>query len=126
MGDISKNLNRSEMACKCGCGFNACDIRLVEVFQKCCDHFATETKQHSVLAAINSGCRCAEHNAKEGGAKDSAHVKGTAMDFWIKGVHPDAVAVYLDRTYPDRFGIGQYNGRTHLDIRATKARWDNR
>jgi len=114
------------MACKCGCGFNACDIRLVEAFQDCCDHFAVQTKQEKVLAAINSGCRCAEHNIKQGGSKASAHVKGTAMDFWIKGVPADDVYDYLDKKYPDRFGIGRYNGRTHLDVRATKARWDNR
>jgi hypothetical protein len=29
MGDVSKNLSRSEMACNCGCGFDACDIELV-------------------------------------------------------------------------------------------------
>jgi hypothetical protein len=41
-------------------------------------------------------------------------------------VHDDKVADYLEEKYPDKYGIGRYIGRTHLDIRKTKARWDNR
>ena len=92
MGDLSKNLSRSEMACNCGCGFDAVDVELLFVFQTACDDFAEKLGVEKVVAGINSGCRCEAHNAKEGGAKSSQHVKGKAMDFWIRDVHADDVA----------------------------------
>jgi hypothetical protein len=49
------------------------------------------------------------------------------MDFWIKDVHADDVADYLESKYPSKYGIGRYVGRTHVDVRSDKAyRWDYR
>ena len=43
---------------------------------------------------INSGYRCAAHNAspKVGGSPSSHHVKGMAADIRIQGITPEEVA----------------------------------
>ena len=38
-----------------------------------------------------SVCRCRDHNAEVGGAVDSQHVYGRAMDFKMNGVSPEAI-----------------------------------
>jgi uncharacterized protein YcbK (DUF882 family) len=70
--------------------------------------------------------RCAKHNAAEGGAPASQHLLAKAADVKVSGIHADSVADYLEETYPDRYGIGRYNDRTHIDVRSTRARWDKR
>lgn len=112
--------SRKEFACSCGCGFAACDAELLDVLSDARNYFLSKP------VTINSGCRCEAHNKKEGGAPGSKHVKGIAADFVIAGVHADIVYNYLDEKYPDKYGIGRYDGRTHIDVRPEKARWDNR
>ena len=34
MGDLTKNFNRFEFACKCGCGFDDIDLKVVQALQK--------------------------------------------------------------------------------------------
>lgn len=116
---LSANFYRDEFECKCGCGFDTVDAELVQVLQDVRDEF-----DESIL--ITSGCRCPKHNAKEGGATTSMHLTGKAADFVVKGIHADLVADYLESLYPDRYGIGRYSGRCHIDVRAKKARWDKR
>lgn len=120
MGDLSLNFNRKEFACKCGCGFDTVDHGLVVILEDVRRHFEKPIK-------INSGCRCRAHNEAEGGSNGSQHTKGRAVDFVVSGVNPDLVAVYLARVCFGRYGIGQYNGRTHVDSRTNgPARWDKR
>jgi len=115
------HFKRSEFACKCGCGFAAMDSELLEVLEDVRAHFNSPIK-------INSGCRCIEHNKAVGGSPNSMHTKGMACDFVVLnlGENQDAVADYLESKYPDKYGIGRYLGRTHVDVREGKARWDNR
>lgn len=126
MGDISKNLSRREFACQCGCGFDTVDFELAQVIQATADHFAKKEGLPRVSVFINSGCRCEKHNAAEGGSEGSKHKLGIAADYRIGDVTASDVADYLEKTYPDKYGIGRYNGRTHIDVRSGKARWDMR
>jgi hypothetical protein len=41
-------------------------------------------------------------------------------------VTSDDVAEWLERVFPNKYGIGRYKGRTHIDTRRGKARWDAR
>lgn len=116
---VSKYFKRKEFECSCGCGFDVVDTELLKVLEKVRIHFAKPI-------TITSGNRCVAHNRKIGGASKSKHIFGTACDFKVKNVHADIVADYLEEEYPDTFGIGRYKGRTHLDIRKSKARWDKR
>jgi uncharacterized protein YcbK (DUF882 family) len=72
---------------------------------------------------INSACRCEKHNAEVGGAEHSQHLKGRACDIVVQGIEPDKVAEYLEKRYPNQFGIGKYQSFTHIDSRNGPARW---
>lgn len=119
MGDISKHFSRREFECSCGCGFNVVDKELLEVLEDVREWFKKPVQ-------ITGGNRCQKHNIQVGGALKSMHVFGMACDFKVQGVHEDMIAEYLENTYPDRYGIGRYDGRTHVDVRDIIARWDNR
>lgn len=119
MGDLSKNFNRSEFACKCGCGYDTVDAELVVVLQDIADHFG-----ESVI--INSGCRCRAHNKAEGGGEFSQHLIARGADIDVVGVSPHDVQEYLLKKYKNKYGIGRYNSFTHIDTRGTMARWDLR
>lgn len=109
MGDLSKNLSRYEFDCKCGCGFDTVDVGLVYIVQAVRDHFGRPV-------TINSGCRCPEHNRREGGADKSQHLIGRAADIVVAGVSPADVADYCETMNPG--GIGRYAGFTHVDSRS--------
>lgn len=124
MGDISKNISRHEVACKCGCGYDTIDAETVSVVQDCCDHFADSLGVERVTLVINSGCRCDSHNNKVGGSKNSTHKKARAMDIKITPIQPEKVYEYLDKKYPGKYGIGKYETFTHIDTRSgAAARW---
>ena len=63
----------SEFACKCGCGKNDIDQRVIDMAEKL-------RVELGVPVRVNSGCRCEKHNAKVGGVKGSKHIKGLAAD----------------------------------------------
>ncbi len=116
MGDLSQNFNRSEFACKCGCGFATVDAELLEVLQ------IVRVKFESSVT-INSACRCDMHNKKVGGTKGSKHKKGIAADIVVSAIDQSYVYAYLIGAFPDKYGIGKYKSFTHIDVRADKARW---
>jgi uncharacterized protein YcbK (DUF882 family) len=139
VGDLTANLSRHEFACKCGCGFDIVDHQLAEILQSTADHFLSEFQTKGAIKAwitVNSGCRCPSHNLKEGGSKNSRHMLGNAADFKVKivfaggvkkQVDPTKVADYLDKKFPNQYGVGWYNGRTHFDSSSTgRRRWDCR
>ena len=116
MGDISTHFNRSEFACKCGCGFATVDVKLLSILE------AVRVKFDSPLT-INSACRCEIHNAKVGGAKGSKHKQGIAADIVVKGVSPNDVHAFLSDYLAGQHGLGKYNSFTHVDARVIPARW---
>lgn len=69
----TKNFKVSEFACKCGCGLMDIDQRVIDMAQTIRDALGVPVR-------VNSGCRCAKHNAKVGGVKNSNHTKGLAAD----------------------------------------------
>ena len=116
MGDISKNFNRSEFACKCGCGFDAVDKELLIVLEAVRVSFDKPVK-------INSACRCLPHNEAIGSNRNSQHVRAKAADIVVDGVEPDKVYKFLNDLFPDTYGIGKHSTFTHIDVRENKARW---
>lgn len=124
-----KGYTRSEYACKCGCGFDTVDYELDMVMDDIRQHF-------NQRVFINRGCSCVKHNDAiqleynphyVAGTSDSQHIYAKACDFRVENVHEDEVVKYLDYKYPDKYGIGRYNGRTHIDVKSGYARrWDKR
>lgn len=119
---------REEFACLCGCGFDVVDSELIDILEELRYEFGQPV-------IITGGNRCIAHNEnvqKDANPKykpyssKSQHIFGKAVDFKIKNIHEDKVADYLETTNTHRYGIGRYKGRTHLDVRETKARWDKR
>ena len=74
------HFKRSEFACRCGCGFDDEDLKVVEILEIIRRHFGDRP------VIVTSGCRCVKHNNKVGGIKGSMHLYGKACDFYIKGV----------------------------------------
>ena len=76
------------------------------------------------IIKINSGFRCAPHNAKVGGKPGSQHLYGKAADvetpfastLELKNA-AEAIAVFSNG------GIGLYPTWVHVDVRGVKARW---
>ena len=125
MGDLTANFNRKEFACKCGCGFATVDFDLLLALK-------TIRAKFKKPITINSSCRCLEHNEavqKEANinyvpySSKSKHMQGIAADIVVKDVHPNDVYRYVDKLYSDKYGIGKYNGFTHIDVIQKKARW---
>lgn len=117
MGDLSKDFSRSEFACPDGCGFDTVDTETLAVLQDVRDHFGRQVH-------IDSGCRCEKHNAKVGGVPNSQHKLGRAADIRVEGFPPESVHDYLDKKYPNKYGLGKYKTFTHIDTRSTgPARW---
>ena len=75
MAKDTKNFKVSEFACKCGCGYNVIDQRVIDMAQIIRDALG-------VPIHVNSGCRCEKHNASPtvGGVQGSFHTKGLAAD----------------------------------------------
>lgn len=121
---VTKNFNLNEFNSKCGRpmpeNIKKNIIELIHNLQVIRD----EVK---VPISITSGYRSPEHNAKVKGAKDSQHVKGTAVDFKVKGLKPKEVALIVERLIKEgkikQGGIGIYPSWVHYDIRGIKARW---
>lgn len=116
---LSKNFKSHEFKCKCGkCKITYIDSDLVDFVQMIRTHF-------DAPIIINSGYRCASHNAKVGGSSKSQHVLGTATDISVKGVNPAEVAKYAESI--GILGIGLYEGSdgnfVHIDTRQKKSFW---
>lgn len=116
MGDLSKHFNRSEFACKCGCGKDTVDYNLVFILEEIREAFNIPVK-------INSANRCESHNKAIGGAERSRHLISQAADIVIDGIPQEFVFNFIDLKYPDTLGLGAYKTFTHIDVRANKARW---
>lgn len=85
-----------------------------------------------VKVGINSGYRCNHHNMQVGGSIPSQHSFGRAADIvmyykfkgkWIS-IPESIIYNYLEAKYPDKYGLGAYTGRTHIDTASGgRRRW---
>lgn len=69
---------------------------------------------------ITSGYRSPDHNQSVGGAKQSYHMKGMAVDCVVQDMEPKDVYKHLTDW---QGGIGLYIAHLHLDIRPYRAAW---
>lgn len=113
---LSVNFTSDEFDCSGNgcCSETLVDVKLVEYLQNIRDHFG-------VAVSINSGYRCEKHNAAVGGASQSKHKYGQAVDIVVKGVAPLKVAQYAESI--GILGIGLYENFVHIDTRTTKSYW---
>lgn len=114
---LNPYFRRLEFECNCGtCSQDTVDAELLEVLTHLRIYFGTSVY-------INSGNRCIGYNKKIGGSPKSQHLFGKAADIRVKGHPPTEVYRYLEKEYPDTYGMGLYDTFVHIDVRASKARW---
>lgn len=75
---------------------------------------------------IYSGFRTPETNERVGGAKDSMHMHGRALDIALPRHLVPQAARLAEEFFGNHGGIGLYPTFLHIDDRHTKARWDMR
>ena len=113
---LSTNFKVKEFACSDGSDPIFIAPELVKVLQKIRDHFGKSV-------TITSAYRTPSRNKVVGGTTYSQHLYGVAADIKVKGISPKKVAQYAEKLLPNKGGIGTYSTFTHIDVRATKARW---
>ena len=116
---LAPNFRVSEFRSRCGDDTVLIDSRLPELFQRIRDHFGRPVN-------ITSAYRSPAHKAAVGGAQNSQHVLGTAADITINGVTPLEICQFAEWLMPSSGGIGVYQGFSHVDVRASRSRWDQR
>lgn len=108
MGDLTKNFSRSEIACRCGCGYDGITLRFTKILQE----------MRNLLGEpmiITSGCRCINYNRMIGGFKNSAHTRGLAVDIKCTNSYMRRRLILLAiRKGITRIGIGK--DFIHIDI----------
>ena len=114
MGDLSKHFSRKEFACRCGCGFDKVDPILVTALQQFRNAIKTSIR-------VQSGCRCAAHNAAVRGTKKSNHLTGKAAD--ISTSHNPTELGRLAAEFGWFNGIKVYAWGIHVDIRTGPRYW---
>lgn len=142
MGDLTKNLSRHELACRCGCGFDTVDFELANNLQQCVNHFESKLGT-SVRIDITGGNRCKIYNARlrelyrttngnQGAdtAVNSQHIYGRAADFKLftrnnnNQIPATLVYSYLDSEHGNEIALGRYINRCHTDTRTDAGqRW---
>lgn len=115
---ISKHFARSEFACRCGCGFDTVDIELITVLEDVREKFQTPV----IITGPN---RCTFYNSTiKGASGGSLHTYGKAADIQVRGIQPMEIYQYLDYKYQNKYGLGLYDNRVHIDVRSKRARWN--
>ena len=114
---LSANFKVREFACTDGSDPIFIDSDLVTLLQKIRTHFGK-------AVTITSAYRTPARNKAVGGETYSQHLYGKAADIKVKGIAPIAVATYAEKLLPNNGGVGTYSTFTHVDVRATKARWN--
>ncbi len=108
---LAPNFFRDEFACRCGCGFDAISLKLVDMLQDVRDEIGYPLK-------ITSACRCISHNESVGGILDSSHLPGDAVDInCFHSAHRMMLLPVLCRTFRR---IIVYETFIHVDIDPTK------
>jgi uncharacterized protein YcbK (DUF882 family) len=108
---ISPNFSEDEFRCKgkdcCG-GICLIDYELVFDLQKLRDFITQKTgKEHSII--VTSGYRCSKHNKEVGGRVNSAHIQGSAIDFYIEGLTLAQTWLFIEKVGTTNFtGMGSY------------------
>ena len=108
---VSRNFYTDELCCKC-CGVYKIEDELLQKLQQLRDLFGK-----SII--INSGYRCEDRNLAIGGAKNSKHLLGQAVDIACSNTS-DAFTLVRYAIEVGFKGIGVDKLFIHLDIRKDK------
>lgn len=127
--NISQHLTAKEVSCKCGCGYCSkpenfsCKTALAfeEIRRAVSEKIGKDTP-----IIISSGCRCPEHNYNIGGAVNSRHMHGDALDLVCpEGISYEDFYDICDKVIGNKGGVGKYLNKNivHIDTRGERKRW---
>lgn len=118
---LSANFKVKEFMCHDGSDKVLIDVELVSKLQDLRDYLGKPV-------TIVSGYRTDSYNKQCGGADNSYHLKGQAVDIYCSGVKSIVIALWAE--FNNLGGIGVYFNRSqefvHIDTRANKYRWVNK
>lgn len=117
---LTENFNLQEFEC------THPDHRHVKIDENLVHKLQKLRDMLGVPLRINSAYRCIERNKQVGGATNSQHMYGKAVDVSLHNVDKsiDEVKEIAEDIGFD--GIGLYRSFIHLDVRGKPARWDSR
>ena len=109
MAKDTEHFKVREFTCKCGCGKDNIDQRVIDMAE-------TIRLALGVPVRVNSGCRCETKNKAVGGVKSSKHLKGLAADLscglgsakmfeTVKKLHAEGKLPALDYCIRYKWGI---------------------
>lgn len=109
---MAKYFQPREFECKCGCGLNNMDPKLVALLDIIREHAGPPP---GTPLLITSGCRCRAHNKAEGGSPTSSHLTGHAVD----------IRAYSDATRFKIIASALLHGVNRIGIARTYIHLDN-
>lgn len=107
--DEIKYFKKSEFRCKCGCGADKMEEKLIRVADRTRSHFGSPI-------TVSSGRRCSSYNAKVGGVSNSRHLSGKAMDFCVSGKSAAQVLEYVQKQSDIRYAYDIDGSYVHMDV----------
>ena len=129
--NVTKNFKLKE--------FESPDTHEVKINKKLLQLLQAVRNEVNKPLIINSAYRTEEHNRKVGGAENSQHLEGNAVDISLENldVGADGLAEIVKQQAEklkigeDNLGIGKYHTFLHVDVRGlcgykSPARWDKR
>jgi len=105
--------SKKEFACKCGRYCNGYPAQMHRTVVELADRARAELKG---TAFISSGLRCPQHNANVGGASDSRHLTGKAIDLRIEGKSARQVLAWAQKQPQVRYTYAIDANYVHIDI----------
>lgn len=122
---LTENFQLSEFQSKDGASFPNEVVQNLQVLARQLQVLRTHLGRP---ITITSGYRSPSHNLKIGGAKDSFHVRGMAVDIQVSGLTPKQVYDTIEQLIKDKKmiegGLGLYNTWVHYDYRGRRIRWN--
>ena len=117
---ITPHFKVREFACSDGSDVVFVATSLVDILEAIRVHFGRPV-------TITSGYRTVSYNAGlKNSSKKSQHCNGLAADIKVEGHTPKEVYDYACSLLGDHGGVGIYNTFVHVDVRASKSRFDYR
>lgn len=107
--DGIKYFEKAEFRCRCGCGADSMEEKLIREAEDVRVHFGAPV-------TVSSGRRCANHNARVGGGSNSRHLSGKAMDFCVKGKSSQTVLEYVQKKPNIRYAYAIDGSYVHMDV----------
>lgn len=104
-----KYFRKDEFVCRCGCGADKMEEKLIRAADKVRGHFNAPVN-------VTSGRRCTKHNANVGGVSNSRHLSGKAMDFSVTGFSASSVLDYVQKLPEIRYAYAIDSKHIHMDI----------